>query len=165
MTTANPPARTPILDFYRDITPTPDGHTYSSVLAMTDHELEGHHEYIQWLFPTVKPSMFHDAPTLTEYEAEVMFADPVLRDRVVEAFRRILLFWDFRLRGKSIIYEGTPAVMGGFNHNWLRMTRVIASLRELGHRDLAATFCQTLLKFPNIDMSRKFWVEAAEGKK
>jgi hypothetical protein len=160
---SQPLSQTPLLDFYRDSSPTPEGHTYSSVLSMSDNELEGHHDYVQWLFPTTKPSMFHDAPVLTAYEAKVMASDPALRGRIVEAFRRILLFWDFRLVGDSVVCEGIPPVMRSFNHNWLRMTRVIASLRELGHRDLAARFCHCLLKFPNVDMSRKFWVEAASG--
>jgi len=155
--------KTPLLDFYRDECPTPEGHSYSTVMQMSDHELEGHHEYVQWLFPTTKASMFHDAPTLSAYEAEVFINDPTLQTKIVAAFDRMLRFWGFRREGNKVTSDGQPPVMSGFNHNWLRMTRVIASLRELGQRELASAFCVHLLKYPGIDMSRDFWVQAAGG--
>lgn len=154
---------TPILDFFRGTKTTPEGHTYSSVMMMTDHQLEGDHDYIQWLFPTSKPSMFHDAPPLTEYEAQVMSADPDIRRKVLAAFDRILQFWGFvRHEGRVLPRGGvTPPVMTEFNHNWLRMTRAISSLRELGHREWASALCNALLRYPNTQMSRQFWEQAA----
>jgi hypothetical protein len=153
---------TTILDFYRGAY-TPEGHTFYSVLAMTDRELEYHHDYIQWLFPTFKPSRFSDAPTLTETEARILQSDPECQQKLIAALDRMLAFWKFRREGDLILIDGIPPVLREQNHNWLRMTRVIDCLRTMGREELARSLCDALVGVPGTEASRPFWKEAAYG--
>ena len=61
--------------------------------------------------------------------------------------------------------NGNPVVWGRFNHNWLRITRVLHSLRLLGRSDRAQEFFDFLTQhwemFP--ENNRLFWSRAMEG--
>ena len=62
-------------------------------------ELEYIHDYIQWLFPSPQPSMFNsDAPLLTQEDIILFNTDPVLREHLLEAFKKILDFYGFELQ-------------------------------------------------------------------
>lgn len=153
-----------LIDFYRDEIGNTNGNTRQEILGWSDGALEMDHDYIQWLFPSNEPSNFNcDAPTLTQEEATIFQADPELREKVKESFVRILKFFEFELSEED--YQDEHSIIPGwkmpvvtpkrkfflwlraFNHNMLRATRVIKSLRLLGLDAEAAAFYKCLEGF------------------
>ena len=47
---------TPLLGFLIGAGTDAAGRNHADIIAMTDAELEQHHDYIQWLFPLPEPS-------------------------------------------------------------------------------------------------------------
>jgi hypothetical protein len=109
-----------------------------------DHaQLERTHDYIQWLFPTVTASQFNlEAPSLDAATAAQLRADPVAQARLREALLRMLDFYGLELDDSD---PSDPEVVPGpgfdarrrtwltpGNHNYRRLTRMLASLVVLG---------------------------------
>jgi hypothetical protein len=109
-----------------------------------DHaRLEGVHDYIQWLFPLAEPSAFNpDAPLVTPEVADAFRRDPELQARLRRSLALMLDFYGLALaeRGGSAV---TIARAQDFaaksrdwlrpgDHNHLRLTRMLVSLRLLG---------------------------------
>ena len=138
-----------IVDFYRDQIGNTNGNTRQEILGWSDGALEMDHDYIQWLFPSNEASNFNcDAPTLTQEEAAIFQADPELQEKVRESFVRILKFFEFEFSEEDIKpKQEVPLWLKAFNHNMLRATRVIKSLRLLGLHQEAAAFFECLVGF------------------
>jgi hypothetical protein len=93
----------------------------------TDVEWESNHDFIQWLFPTSTKSRFNpDAPTLSEMEAFVL--NEVFSDKIDAAVKR----YKTHLLDRNLLNFR--------NHNWLRISRVIQSLREVNKPEAAEEF-------------------------
>jgi hypothetical protein len=155
-----------IIDFYREESGNNNGHRLSEILSWSDGALEMDHDYIQWLFPSNEPSNFNaDAPVLTQEDAAIFKADPELRAKVKESFLRILKFFEFELtpENKVVPLQETPVWLRAFNHNMLRATRVIKSLRLLGLELYALAFFSAIEKYrPNLsENTLKYWCAAA----
>lgn len=137
-----------IVEFYRCQAPNQVGCYLYDMWAFTHGEYEVDHDYVQWLFPSNEMSMLNgDAPVLTEEEAAIFIADPELKDRVKYSFIKILDFFGFRL----IESGGMPQVepleneesrnwLKYFNHNMLRVTRILKCLRLTGLTEYAIAF-------------------------
>ena len=131
-----------IVDFYRGAGTDHRGRTIDQVWAFDHDELEGVHDFIQWLFPTDRPSGFNPwAPVLTASSIAGLRALPDLRPRVERSLDRMLDFYGLRRerRGSTVVIEPSPAIAARGprwwsvgNHNHLRLTRIIASLGLLG---------------------------------
>lgn len=146
-----------IIDFYREEAGNNNGYFLRDILGWSDGALEMDHDYIQWLFPSNEPSNFNaDAPVLTQEDAAIFRADPELQEKVKESFLRILKFFELELSEKD--YDGivvrtvnslqeVPVWLRAFNHNMLRATRVIKSLRLLGLEAYALVFFGYLEEF------------------
>ncbi|KAI9766735.1 MAG: hypothetical protein M1840_006379 [Geoglossum simile] len=142
----------PITDFYDPGIRGKDSkrRTLDSILSRPDSWLEYSHDYIQILFPLPEPSPFnYFAPTVDSATFEAFRARPELRTRLKESFLRILKFFGFVLADNDgdIQVEPAPdfasASRSWFrptDHNHLRITRVIRSLRVLGLEDEALAF-------------------------
>jgi len=101
--------------------------------------LEQKHDYIQWIFPIREFGMNDVAVPLTLHEAEAIRASPETAKRVVQSYRMMLDFY-----GLVLDDEATGAVSRAPNcadrfyelnnsfHNYLRITRILKSLGELG---------------------------------
>jgi hypothetical protein len=149
---------TDVQKFYRD-QPNPSGYTWTDVVAWDDDDLEAIHDFIQWLFPTNQPSMFNpDAPLVSQQDIDAFRADAELQRRLLEAETRMRRFY----------HLGTPhpwwAEEG--DHNLLRITRIITSLRLLAGRERAAAFLKDALastsERPELARSIGYWKRAAE---
>jgi hypothetical protein len=152
------------------------GRTIEEIWAWDDEALESVHDYIQWLFPSKRPSDFNpDAPVLTDAVIDGFHASPELRDRLVKSFRRMLQFYGFRAiqRGDAVIIERGlnwrerfPVWLSAGDHNHLRITRILACLRTLGLSEYALAFVRALgevrQEFPDAITSRtsEFWHSA-----
>lgn len=133
----------------------------------TNGFLEECHNWIQWVFPTKTVSQYcENAPVLTEEIAKVLKEKHLFQ--MEAAFRRFLSFLDSRN-------------MNEFNHNHLRITRVIESFTLVaGNMFPLITFfelCQNYLpvtqttdvyktcRIPYFDKNTfSYWAKALEAK-
>mmetsp|Transcript_37635 Transcript_37635/g.100098 ORF Transcript_37635/g.100098 Transcript_37635/m.100098 type:complete len:226 (-) Transcript_37635:117-794(-) len=109
--------------------------------------LEQHHGYIQWLFPIREPGMNGESQPLTSYEAEEMRGLPEVRERLIRSYRLMLDFYGMELLsegvvGRSMRYEERYLNLSVRGHNFLRITRIIKSLGELGLDHFQGALCQ-----------------------
>jgi hypothetical protein len=144
---------TPLIEFLRGEGQGPDGYHLDDVFMRSNAAWETWHAYIQWVFPTDVASNFNpDAPVLTPDEITIIKADPHLQGVMGLCYHRWLRFCGLRQTdtglefGTSEFPDGNPVVWGRFNHNMLRMTRVLQSLNLLGLRTQAEEFYNFLLK-------------------
>jgi hypothetical protein len=106
------------------------GRTLDDVLAFDDRRLEAVHDYVQWLFPLPEASRaVPGAPVLGPGEADAIRADPRARAGLARALARMAAF-----------YEATDAWLVPFDHNHLRITRIVAAVRDLLGAAEAGTF-------------------------
>jgi hypothetical protein len=105
------------------------------VLAFSDDALEYIHDYIQWLFPLPTRSMAQPgAPVLTEREIAAIRADERALANLRRAARRMLQF-----------YRNTDGWLSWSDHNHLRISRILQSLRLLAGEDEARAFYDAVL--------------------
>lgn len=144
----------PILAFYKGDA-APHGLRLVDVWDWTFDQLEDAHDYIQWVFPLDTPSAANpSAPLLTEETARAFSWDDVLRDRLERSLAVMLRFYGLeRLtlpKEKVMIIRAVtfPERRGVWlwpnNHNHLRLTRIIRSLRLLGMKKDAAALAHCL---------------------
>jgi hypothetical protein len=102
---------------------------------MTDDELEEHHDYIQWLFPLPEPSRsVPNSPVLTPEELAILGASEQARMRILAAAERMLRF-----------YTASNGWLVGYDHNHLRITRIIRSLRLIVGNESANAFRMAIM--------------------
>jgi hypothetical protein len=127
-----------------------EGRTLGQLLNYDDDALEYTHDVIQWLFPLKEPSNYNcDAPLLTKEDIEEFKKDSHLQYKMLWSFCRFLRFCGLRWDGKDIQFaenfnERRETVWARFNHNHLRITRVLKCLKTLGLDDLAEPFYDKL---------------------
>jgi hypothetical protein len=106
------------------------GRSIDFILAFDDESLEAVHDYIQWLFPLPEPSRFNaEAPVLSAREMAAIAASPLARRNLLAAGDRLRRF-----------YESNSHWLVAVDHNHLRITRIIRSLRILVGAEEAQTF-------------------------
>ena len=143
-----------ILEFFRHEKPDSSGRMLRDILAWDDDELEYTHDYIQWLFPNVDPSMFNpDAPTLTRETIAAFSKDSSLRNQLAINFDRMARFYGFDVTHADEHSTVVPAAnfneqtanwLHARNHNLLRITRILKCLTILGQPELARAFFNAL---------------------
>jgi hypothetical protein len=172
------------------------GRPLRDILAWEDPRLEGCHNYIQMLFPLPEGSPFNlDAPIVDREVFEAFRSREELRAGLRGSFERMLAFYGFELRvgGEGGEADGfgeegeegeegvgrVRVVLGPnyreafanwvhrFDHNHLRISRILRSLRVLGLPDEAQAFFHALQEvfdsFGRIsERSLMFWRRAAE---
>lgn len=154
------------------------GRTLSSILQWPDGELEYSHNYIQVMFPLPERSPVNfQAPVIDRATFDAFHCRPELRARLRESFIRILSFYGFELQeanGRPKISPAAGFVSASknwvmkFNHNHLRITRIIRSLRVLGLEEEAEAFFAALEHLcQSVDVrisssSLMFWTRAAK---
>ncbi|KAI5864044.1 opioid growth factor receptor conserved domain-containing protein [Durotheca rogersii] len=142
-----------LVDFYHPDTRGVDhaGRTLDEILNWSDDQLEQSHDYIQVLFPLPEPSD-SSAPELNEDVIIYFRGDVQLREQVRRVLKRMLAFYGFDIawhqEGPALEVEVTPLSeneqvfhrwLKYQDHNHLRISRIIRSLRVLGlSREAAA---------------------------
>lgn len=163
-----------ILDFYRGSGGNAGGWRIDEILAWPDRELEDVHDFIQWLFPLPEKSMANPwAPVLDKPTISAFHKEPKLQEALRASLIRMLAFYGFEMREGAIVpaanFEAraknwlTPA-----NHNHLRLTRMIRSLRVLGleteglalWRALDAIYATDAGRDAVSERTYKFWTRA-----
>lgn len=150
--------------FYDPVLNAPDeeGRTLTSILAWPDSKLESSHDYIQQIFPLPEQSKFNPSAPLISAQVFSTFRERAdLRGRLRESFTRILAFYGLEQRISDTDSMKTEDVgleifkapnfnkasrkwVTLFDHNHLRITRVIRCLRVLGLEQEAEAFFNAL---------------------
>ena len=69
-----------LLRFFRNETDDIIPHRHEDVVVYDDNQMEMYHDFIQWIFPTKRPSIMHpEAPIIDENFAEMLCADKCAR--------------------------------------------------------------------------------------
>ena len=164
-----------ILDFYKGSGGNSGGWRLHEILDWPDAELEDVHDYIQWLFPLPEHSQANPfAPLLDAHTVRLFHEDEKLRKEMRAALDRMLDFFGF-VRQQTVVLPGpnfaersanwlTPG-----NHNHLRLTRMMRSMRIVGLDKEAQALWQALQAVYATDAGRdsisqrtyNFWTRAA----
>ena len=125
----------PIYAFLRGDGPDGRSRRLADVLGFDDDQIESTHDFIQWVFPLPEPSRaVPGAPVLGAKEAAAIRADPRAQDGMRAALARMTRF-----------YARADGWLTAFDHNHLRITRIIAATRNLLGKDAAAAFHAAIL--------------------
>ena len=132
------------------------GRTVFDVLGFDDAALELNHDFIQWLFPLPERSTaVPDAPVLDEAAAAAIRDSTLAQCALAAATDRMEAF-----------YRRTNQWLRPHDHNHLRITRIIRSLRLLRGDAEADAFRDAVLSIveaaraPVSARSRGYWTTA-----
>lgn len=137
-----------LISFYLKESQNTDGRFLEEIWAWSDDDWEMEHDFIQHLFPLDQPSAFNaDAPILDANTIRAWHLDKLLQHNLRTSYKRWLRYCGVeRIDGRLELKDFKGNVWGGFNHNWLRITRVLRCLTLLGLADEANEFFDLLMK-------------------
>lgn len=141
-----------IIAFHTDKMRIVNGFNRSDLLQINDAEFERYHGFIQWAFPTPERSTHNFSAPLLDLESAVWLAqDPATIRFLEEMTVRFLKF-----------LKGTDAWKARYNHNQLRVTRILQCLRVLHSTELACWFQDQVRKLAGdsydlMTKARGFW--------
>jgi len=127
-----------LLGFYNGTGPDDRGRRLKDIWRFSHEDLEGVHDYIQWLFPLAERSAFNPgAPVLDDATIARFRTDEALRRNVERSLGVMLDFYGFARDGDRIVAAPSFAARSANwltrgNHNFLRLTRILKSLTLLG---------------------------------
>lgn len=147
----------------------------TEIWGWNHEQLEECHDFIQWLFPLNEPSAFNaDAPLVAEQDRAAFRADSQLRNALRRSLALFLGFLGLKMTDGGRVVRGENfgrrrAVWSHANHNWLRITRVLKSLRLLGLEKEAAELWLCLKELHEneglvSEDSFSYWQSAANGR-
>ena len=146
----------PVVAFLEGEGPDARGRTLFDVLGFDDAALERTHDVIQWLFPLPEPSRaVPDAPVLSAGEMQAVHDSILAQCAMAAATDRMEAF-----------YRATHGWLQPHDHNHLRITRIIRSLRLLRGDAEADAFRAAILSIvettgaPVSARSRGYWQTA-----
>ena len=157
-----------LLDFFDGTGRDGAGRTHADILALSDEELQRHHDFVQWLFPNPKPSPVNpSAPVLTPEAARAIADSPARKARAIAGFDRMLAFYGFARDGDGVgPHDGVRNHwLRPGDHNHLRITRILTFLGAIGEKKLAEAWLARLEDLPRETVSpatRDFWRSAVE---
>lgn len=148
-----------IVDYFTDNGEDHKGCRFANAILFTDATLEKSHDLIQWLFPLhegSKHSVY--APILTEADIKVLQSSKAAKKKLTAAYLRFRAF--FKLDDE----DDKHAWCVERNHNLLRITRIVRSLRIFGLEEQAKECYDDALKIAQRHLiSQKtlhFWQKA-----
>ncbi|KAI2611770.1 opioid growth factor receptor conserved region-domain-containing protein [Hypoxylon fragiforme] len=179
------PALRQLVDFYDPLIQGADnkGRKLAEILDWDDRRLERTHNFIQVLFPLPDYSRFNgDAPILDKETCIYFRQHPGLQDSLKQSLKRMLSFYGFtiewepngevRMQVSQLLQgrnKGLSRWLKPLNHNHLRITRIIRSLRVLGLAEEAEVVYQNLAKVCKVNEKKvevvgfKYWTGAAKN--
>lgn len=157
-----------IVAFYKSEIPDSSNRKIEDIWKMNFEELENTHNYIQWLFPLREKSSFNPtAPILNNQVIEYMQKDKAVQEALLKSLTVMLNFYGLALEHQNMVSGSagskTSANSGlskqvkvkkagnfdnrrrvwltPFNHNYLRISRILTCLKTLGlHNECKALF-------------------------
>uniref|UniRef100_A0A8C6UQK1 Opioid growth factor receptor-like 1 n=1 Tax=Neogobius melanostomus TaxID=47308 RepID=A0A8C6UQK1_9GOBI len=144
------------LRFYMNKIPLgPDGIYIEEILTKWrgDYDkLEHNHTYIQWLFPLREQGLNFYAHELTQDEIKEFQSTREAKRRFVAAYSLMLDFYGVKLLDKNgnvaraANWEQRFQHLNESQHNYLRITRILKSLGELGYEAFKAPLVRLFLE-------------------
>jgi len=117
--------------------------------------LESAHDFIQWIFLIREHGMNWDAKPLQPHERDAMRADPAVIARVITSYELMLDFYGIQLldRETGLLSRSVPprnyaaryTNLRRHPHNFLRISRILKHLSEMGLEHLNGGFILHLL--------------------
>jgi hypothetical protein len=168
-----------LLRFYDGIGTDHRGRRLEDIWEWDHGRLESVHDYIQWVFPTGQRSSVNPSAPLVTDDVRGAFANSgELRGRLRRSLDVMLGFYGLRMD----LQDDGPCVVRGANfdqrrrnwltygnHNHLRITRILTSLRLLGLQGESRAFLRCLIDIYESGGSRgisrdayEFWRAAGE---
>ena len=145
-----------IVGFLEGKTPDHRGRILAMLLQQTDYQAETTHDYIQWLFPLDEPiRSVNGVPVLTQLEIDEIRQSSLAQANLAKSAR---WFVGFLERNDHWITK--------YNHNHLRITRIIKSLRLLASDKAADEFRDKVLALAGDNLNlvdqkaRGFWANS-----
>lgn len=143
-----------LISFYSGQSPDAAGRMIDTILCWDDSKLEEVHDYIQWLFPLQEKSDYNPlAPIINEEEIKTFQNNDNLKEKLTESFARLLNFYGFGFNeseDQHIVIcsdnfqHQSRNWLTKYNHNHLRITRILKCLSLLGLKDYASAFMKVL---------------------
>lgn len=110
-------------------------------------ELEHNHRFIQWLFPIREHGMNYQSQPLQSHEIAAMTSSPQILGRILTSYSMMLDFYGMQLEDsdtgllrRTTSYRDRYHHLTGSFHNYLRISRILKSLSEMGLERLNAGF-------------------------
>lgn len=167
---SNPNSRSDIILFYYGERVPNCRHTFDDVIRFTNDQMENTHDFIQWLFPNKEASNYNEhAPLLTDEDIQLFKTNQLLCNRVSDAVMEFMWFlgfnWEIDYDYKIVDAEPTLIAemqLNFFNHNHLRITRMIKFLKLIDHWLTDAVF-ESVYENCSLEPSKQYWKEAYNG--
>lgn len=152
-----------------------EGRTIEEIWAWDFEELECVHDYVQWLFPLMERSAFNsDAPIVSADTIEAFQTNPLLRQNLLQSLRVMLRFYGLQEdNGKITRSQDYPVRksewIDRFNHNYLRITRILKCLITFGLEQYAQAFYRCLAQIYREESDRigsetfQYWTNAVKS--
>ena len=145
-----------IVGFLEGKTPDHRGRMVSMLWIQTDDDAENTHDYIQWMFPLDEPSQaVSGAPVLNDFDIDEIRENRLAVENLEESARWFLGF-----------LERNDHSITNYDHNHLRITRAIKSLRLLTSDQAADEFRDKVIALAGNNLNlvdqkaRDFWASA-----
>ncbi|MEH2265318.1 opioid growth factor receptor-related protein [Nostoc sp.] len=168
-----------LVPFYLGEEKDSQGRTIQEMWAWNFEELEYAHDYIQWLFPLPERSAFNpDAPIVDEEVIQVFKNNPHLRQNLLHSLTVMLQFYGLQRHksndGKIVVsqsedYQNRKCEwVCVFDHNYLRITRILKCLITFGLENEAEAFYECLRQIYREDSDRiggetfQYWTNAVK---
>lgn len=144
-------------------------------LSMNLEDMEARHDYIQYMFPLMEASAHNPhSPILSMRQVEEFRKNDVFLQKMKSAWAKMLTFYGLARNEKEVIKSDqferrNPVWLRPENHNFLRVTRMIKSLRIMGlEQEAAATFLafkQIYQSYPSVIgfSTFNYWQSAIGG--
>ena len=136
--------------------PDTNGRMLEEIFNFSDQEIESRHDYIQWVFPLDEKSRSNfAAPVLEEFEIEEIRSSEIAQQNLIKSAD-----WFFHFLQQHDHW------IKSYDHNHLRITRVIKCLRLLIDDETADKFHATVKyylgnRYEEIGIKpRTFWENA-----
>eukprot|EP01095_Lingulamoeba_sp_RSL-Kostka_P009068 TRINITY_DN30_c1_g7_i1.p1 TRINITY_DN30_c1_g7~~TRINITY_DN30_c1_g7_i1.p1 ORF type:complete len:278 (-),score=98.09 TRINITY_DN30_c1_g7_i1:231-1064(-) len=113
------------------------------------HKLEAHHGFIQWIFPIREQGLNGSAHKLQLHEIEAISNSDEMKERLVKSYEMMLDFYGMVLQNRETgeVRRNKKNYKSRYNnlnhsfHNYLRITRILKCLGELGFEHYKKPFC------------------------
>lgn len=166
-----------IVEFYTGNGEDACGRTFDEILTFSFEQMEEVHDYIQWLFPTLTPSLAQkQSPVLDESTIKLLKNSIVFLNRYQAALKKTFEFWGLAYTHRQgardidvLPIQSWHAWMNKADHNQLRMARVLESARLLGFENTSRSLFHVLLRSSGTGQNEltcknaAYWFQAAYG--
>ena len=137
-----------IVAFLRDESPDYQGRLFSDIVNCDDDVMEHCHDQVQWMFPLHEESGFAQCyPIVTKELVEAVMVDAEIRANLIQATERMQRFY-----GIGAMHYNSDRVKEWakpYDHNLLRITRILRSLKLFGLHDQSRRFYFDVLEAVN----------------